>query len=68
MASAVADFTSDNAYGKLLFKAISLLERQSTSLEQPIKRILGSHKSIWKIKIEKLVGSWFNDTLTQSFI
>ncbi|XP_048523659.1 uncharacterized protein LOC109536267 isoform X2 [Dendroctonus ponderosae] len=70
MASAVADFTSDNAYGKLLFKAINLLERHSNSLEQPIKRILGSHKSIWKIKIEKLVGCWFNqnDTLTQSFM
>lgn len=68
MANAASEFCSDNAYGKLLFKVVNSFDRHSPGLEQPLKRILGTHKSIWKIKVEKIVFSWFNDSLTQSFL
>ncbi|CAG9768494.1 unnamed protein product [Ceutorhynchus assimilis] len=68
MASVATEFTMDNSYGKLLFKIINLLDRNVSGLEQPLRRILGCHRSIWRIKVEKVTLSWFNDTLTQSFI
>jgi len=67
MACAAAQFSNDNAFGKLLFKTVNLCDRNLTGLEQPLKSILGSHKSIWRVKVEKIIFNWFNDTLTQSF-
>ncbi|XP_050294082.1 uncharacterized protein LOC126734473 [Anthonomus grandis grandis] len=68
MAFYAMDFCTDNSYGKLLYKLVNLMDKNLTSLEQPLKRILGTHKSIWKMKIEKTIVSWFNETLTQSFM
>ncbi|XP_066255988.1 uncharacterized protein [Euwallacea similis] len=68
MASSSAAFSTDNTYGKLLFKVVKLFDRSMSGLEQPLKHILGSHNSIWKRKVEKSVSSWFNDSLTQSFL
>ncbi|XP_066148445.1 uncharacterized protein [Euwallacea fornicatus] len=68
MASSSAAFSTDNTYGKLLFKVVKLFDKPMSGLEQPLKHILGSHESIWKRKVEKSVSSWFNDSLTQSFL
>lgn len=68
MSNAVTEFISDNSYGKLLFNVVTLLERNISKLEQPLKHILGIHRSIWKIKLQKAISMWSDDSLTQSFV
>jgi len=68
MSNAATEFSSDNTYGRLLFNVVNQLEKDMSRVEQPLKHILGVHTSIWKMKVEKVVGTWLNDTLTQSFV
>lgn len=69
MSNQVADFATDNSYGKVLFNVIKLLDKHVIQLERPLNHIIGSHSSIWKPKIIKLFNSYMENSLlfTQSF-
>ncbi|XP_060524492.1 uncharacterized protein LOC132700916 [Cylas formicarius] len=67
MSNAATDYSRDKSFGKLLFSVVRLLDKDVIRLEQPLKHILGTHRSIWKTKVDKIVISIFEESLTQSF-
>ncbi|KAJ8926995.1 hypothetical protein NQ314_020556 [Rhamnusium bicolor] len=69
MSNATNNFNSDKSFGKLLMSVIKFLGKNCALLEQPLKHIIGTHRSIWKAKLQKIFEDCLQDSsvLTQSF-
>lgn len=69
MLSAADDYCTDKMFGKLLLNTIEYLGTNLMLLEQPLKQIIASHKSIWKAKLDKTFDHCLDDSMmfTQSF-
>lgn len=58
MATKPEEFSHDKMFGKLLVAVIQFLGRYVLQVEQPLKFIIEKHKSVWKIKAEKLLDTY----------
>ncbi|KAJ8984308.1 hypothetical protein NQ317_012279 [Molorchus minor] len=68
LSNASGSFINDKSFGKFLVKVVTLLGKNVTSVEQPLRHIIGSHKSIWKSKIQKTFDDCLQDcSFSQTF-
>ncbi|VEN35472.1 unnamed protein product [Callosobruchus maculatus] len=69
MSTSASNYSQDKNFGKLFTIIIKYLGKNVTSLEQPLRHIVNSHRSIWKTKMQKLLNDSIQDNLilTQSF-
>lgn len=63
------NYTTNKSFGKLLLHIVNSLGQKSHVMEPLLSRIIASHKSIWKSKIQKCLESNQLDTqlFSQSF-
>nr|CAH7714452.1 unnamed protein product [Callosobruchus chinensis] len=69
MSTSASNYSQDKNFGKLFTIIIKYLGKNVTLLEQPLKHIVNSHRSIWKTKMQKTLDNSLQENLilTQSF-
>ncbi|XP_018576677.1 uncharacterized protein LOC108915189 isoform X2 [Anoplophora glabripennis] len=62
------NLNTDKSFGKFLMNLMILLGNNLLSFEQPLKHLIGSHRSIWKAKLQKKIDDCLqeNSILSQS--
>ncbi|XP_056633841.1 uncharacterized protein LOC130443295 [Diorhabda sublineata] len=66
MSKSADSFATNKIFGKFLLKLIQLLGKQVVLLEKPMNHIIGIHRSIWKVKIQKTYDEFIQDSLLMS--
>nr|CAI5854781.1 unnamed protein product [Callosobruchus analis] len=69
MSISASNHIQDKNFGRLFTIIIKYLGKNVILLEQPLKHIVNSHRSIWKTKMQKTLNDSIQDNLilTQSF-
>lgn len=69
VATKSSEFCNDKTFGKLIFTITQFLGRYVLQVERPLKSIIEKHKSVWKIKTEKLFNTYYEcSQLSQSLV
>lgn len=48
-------YHSEKAFGKLVINVLKRTGKNIHLLEQPLRHIISTHKTIWRLKIQKIV-------------